>query len=195
MTPEHEVRGYLAGGSRADGFPTDLYYQPTVVDGVTAEMALFREETFGPVAAVTTFREVDEAIALANDSELGLVAGVFTTDPRLARHVSERLQAGIVNVNDVPTYWQPHTPFGGWTGKRSGVGRLGGKYTIARDVTGQGDRLRHAPGVTRQAEDRAASVRSRATSTSRSPWAAETYQMPRRATQTPWSTSRSTSDR
>ena len=88
------------------------------------------KETFGPVAAVTTFREVDEAIALANDSEFGLVAGVFTTDPRLARHVSERLQVGIVNVNDVPTYWQPHTPFGGWTGKRSGVGRLGGKYTI-----------------------------------------------------------------
>ena len=120
----------LAGGSRAAGFPTDLYYQPTVVDRVTPDMALFREETFGPVAAVTTFREVDEAIALANDSELGLVAGLFTADPRLARYASERLQAGIVNVNDVPTYWQPHTPFGGWTGKRSGVGRLGGKYTI-----------------------------------------------------------------
>jgi succinate-semialdehyde dehydrogenase/glutarate-semialdehyde dehydrogenase len=73
---------------------------------------------------------VDQAIDLANDNELGLVAGVFTSDPRLARRASERLQAGIVNVNDVPTYWQPHTPFGGWTGKRSGVGRLGGKYTI-----------------------------------------------------------------
>jgi succinate-semialdehyde dehydrogenase/glutarate-semialdehyde dehydrogenase len=120
----------LAGGARASGFPTDLYYTPTVVDGMTTDMAIFREETFGPVAAVMTFREVDEAVALANDSELGLVAGIFTSDPRLARHVSERLQAGIVNVNDVPTYWQPHTPFGGWTGKRSGVGRLGGKYTI-----------------------------------------------------------------
>jgi succinate-semialdehyde dehydrogenase/glutarate-semialdehyde dehydrogenase len=120
----------VAGGSRVDGHPTDLYYAPTVVDGVTPEMALFREETFGPVAAITTFRDVDEAIDLANDNELGLVAGVFTSDPRLARRASERLQAGIVNVNDVPTYWQPHTPFGGWTGKRSGVGRLGGKYTI-----------------------------------------------------------------
>jgi succinate-semialdehyde dehydrogenase/glutarate-semialdehyde dehydrogenase len=120
----------VAGGTRASGFPTDLYYAPTVVVGMTPDMAIFREETFGPVAAVMTFREVDEAVALANDSELGLVAGIFTADPRLARHVSERLQAGIVNVNDVPTYWQPHTPFGGWTGKRSGVGRLGGKYTI-----------------------------------------------------------------
>jgi succinate-semialdehyde dehydrogenase/glutarate-semialdehyde dehydrogenase len=120
----------LAGGERDADRPTELYYRPTVVDGVTPEMELFREETFGPVAAVTTFRDVEEAIRLANDSDLGLVAGAFTRDPRLAGYVGERLQAGIVNINDVPTYWQPHTPFGGYSGKRSGVGRLGGKYTI-----------------------------------------------------------------
>ncbi|CAN5747681.1 hypothetical protein BH23CHL8_BH23CHL8_06750 [soil metagenome] len=120
----------LAGGARAEGFPTSLYYRPTVVDGVTAEMAIFREETFGPVAAVTTFSSIDEAVALANDSDLGLVAGAFTSDPELAAWVGERLEAGIVNINDVPTYWQPHTPFGGFSGKRSGIGRLGGKYTI-----------------------------------------------------------------
>lgn len=120
----------LAGGGRSSEHATALYYHPTVVDGVTREMDIFREETFGPVAAVTTFREIDEAIELANDNELGLVAGAFTRDPRLARHVGERLQAGIVNINDTPTYWQPHTPFGGYSGKRSGVGRLGGKYTI-----------------------------------------------------------------
>lgn len=120
----------LAGGERAGGFQTDLYYRPTVIDGVTRDMAIFREETFGPVAAVTTFSEIDEAIELANDNELGLVAGAFTRDPRLAGFVGEQLQAGIVNINDTPTYWQPHTPFGGYSGKRSGVGRLGGKYTI-----------------------------------------------------------------
>ena len=120
----------LAGGERASGFPTDLFYQPTVVDGVTPEMEIFREETFGPVAAITTFRSVDEAIDMANDNDLGLVAGAFTSDPQLAGYVGERLEAGIVNINDSPTYWQPHTPFGGYSGKRSGVGRLGGKYTI-----------------------------------------------------------------
>ena len=81
------MRGSSPGGRRAPGHPTDLYYEPTVVDGVTAEMAIFREETFGPVAAVTTFREVDEAIDLANDSDLGLVAGASRRDPALAAYV------------------------------------------------------------------------------------------------------------
>jgi acyl-CoA reductase-like NAD-dependent aldehyde dehydrogenase len=119
-----------AGGRRAEDFPTALYFPPTVIDGVRPDMSIFREETFGPVAAVTSFDSVEEAVALANDSDLGLVAGLFTEDPGLADDVAARLQAGIVNINDVPTYWQPHTPFGGWSGKRSGVGRLGGKYTV-----------------------------------------------------------------
>lgn len=118
------------GGSRASDFPTSLFYYPTVLSGVTRHMKIFREETFGPVAAVISFSDIDEAIGLANDTDLGLVAGVFTADPKLAEYVGERLETGIVNINDVPTYWQPHTPFGGYTGKRSGVGRLGGKYTI-----------------------------------------------------------------
>jgi succinate-semialdehyde dehydrogenase/glutarate-semialdehyde dehydrogenase len=118
------------GGSRASDFPTSLFYHPTVLSGVTRHMKIFREETFGPVAAVVSFSDIDEAIDLANDTDLGLVAGVFTADPKLAEYVGEQLEVGIVNINDVPTYWQPHTPFGGYTGKRSGVGRLGGKYTI-----------------------------------------------------------------
>jgi succinate-semialdehyde dehydrogenase/glutarate-semialdehyde dehydrogenase len=93
-------------------------------------MEMFREETFGPVASVVVFTDIEEAIDLANGTDLGLVAGVFTADPGLAEYVGGRLEAGIVNVNDIPTYWQPHTPFGGYSGKRSGVGRLGGKYTI-----------------------------------------------------------------
>lgn len=120
----------LYGGGRADGFPTRLYYQPTVIDRVTPDMLLNREETFGPVAPVLTFSDIDEAIALANDNDLGLVAGVFTSSMSKAIYFGEQLEAGIVNINEVCTYWQPHTPFGGYSGKRSGVGRLGGKYTI-----------------------------------------------------------------
>ncbi len=120
----------LTGGSRSDRFQTSLYYQPTVVDGVRADMLFNREETFGPVAPVLTFSDLDEVVELANDSELGLVAGVFTQDMRRAMYLGERLETGIVNINEGPTYWQPHTPFGGYSGKRSGTGRLGGKYTI-----------------------------------------------------------------
>ncbi len=120
----------LYGGGRADGFPTRLYYPPTVIDRVTPDMLLNREETFGPVAPVLTFSDIDEAIELANDNDLGLVAGVFTSSMSKAIYFGEQLEAGIVNLNEVCTYWQPHTPFGGYSGKRSGVGRLGGKYTI-----------------------------------------------------------------
>ena len=120
----------LFGGGRADKFPTTLYYQPTVIDNVKPDMLLNREETFGPVAPVLIFSDLDEAISLANDNDLGLVAGVFTNSMDRAIYFSEQLETGIVNINEVCTYWQPHTPFGGHSTKRSGVGRLGGKFTI-----------------------------------------------------------------
>jgi acyl-CoA reductase-like NAD-dependent aldehyde dehydrogenase len=120
----------VAGGGRASGWATDLFYQPTVVADVTPAMLVNREETFGPVAAVLSFRTDEEAIALANGSDLGLVAGVFTRDIARAHLYARELRAGIVNVNETPTYWQPHTPFGGFAGTRSGVGRLGGPYTL-----------------------------------------------------------------
>ena len=93
-------------------------------------MLLEREETFGPVAPVTVFRDDAEALAMANDSDVGLVSGVFTRDLARAQYFAERLETGIVNINEGPTYWQPHTPFGGYAGKRSGLGRLGGMYTL-----------------------------------------------------------------
>jgi acyl-CoA reductase-like NAD-dependent aldehyde dehydrogenase len=120
----------VRGGQRAPGRPTPLFYEPTVVTDVRPEMLLNREETFGPVAPILTFRTDEEAIALANDTDLGLVAGVFTRDIARAAWYARELRAGIVNVNETPTYWQPHTPFGGFAGTRSGVGRLGGKYTL-----------------------------------------------------------------
>jgi acyl-CoA reductase-like NAD-dependent aldehyde dehydrogenase len=120
----------VAGGSREPGWATDLYYQPTIVADVKPEMLLNREETFGPVAAVLSFESDNEAIAIANDTDLGLVAGVFTRDIARANNYARELRTGIVNINETPTYWQPHTPFGGFAGTRSGVGRLGGAYTL-----------------------------------------------------------------
>ena len=120
----------LVGGHRDNGFPTDLYYPATVVDGVRRDMLLNLEETFGPIAPVMTFEDEDEAVGIANSAPSGLVAALFTRDLGKAFRIAEQLQAGIVNINESTAYWQPHTPFGGYSGKTSGVGRLGGKYTL-----------------------------------------------------------------
>jgi acyl-CoA reductase-like NAD-dependent aldehyde dehydrogenase len=120
----------LAGGTRGDGFPTRLYYEPTVIDRVPPSAKLNLEETFGPVAPVITFTDEEEALAWANASPLGLLGSVFTRDIGRAIRVAERMQTGAVNVNETSAYWQPHTPVGGFAGKRSGIGRIGGMYTL-----------------------------------------------------------------
>jgi acyl-CoA reductase-like NAD-dependent aldehyde dehydrogenase len=120
----------MSGGRRADGFPTRLYYEPTVLDGVTPDSLLNLEETFGPVAPVLTVEDVDEAIALANSCELGLCGAVFSRDTATALYCAEQLECGVVNINEHAAYWDGRTPFGGFSGKRSGVGRLGGMATL-----------------------------------------------------------------
>lgn len=127
-----EVKGamVLRGGDRLADAPTDRYYEPTVIDDVTPEMAVNREESFGPIAPVLTFSDDDEAIELANGIDLGLISGVFTASLARAHRFVDEVQTGIVNVNDGSTYWEKHIPFGGHSGKRSGVGRLGGRHTI-----------------------------------------------------------------
>jgi acyl-CoA reductase-like NAD-dependent aldehyde dehydrogenase len=117
------------GGGRADGFPTRLYYQPTVVRAVTPLMKLNEEETFGPVAPVLTFDDEEKALEWANGAPFGLQGSVFTRDIGRAMRVAERMQCGTVCINETSAYWQPHTPTGGYTGKQSGIGRIGGIYT------------------------------------------------------------------
>jgi succinate-semialdehyde dehydrogenase / glutarate-semialdehyde dehydrogenase len=111
-------------GGRATG---GLYYRPTVLAGVTNDMVIMHEETFGPVAPVARFSREDEAVAAANDTPFGLAAYLYTRDLARAIRVSEALEYGLVGVNDgVPS--APYAPFGGV--KESGIGREGGPWGI-----------------------------------------------------------------
>jgi len=105
-----------------------LFYQPTVLTDVTPEMKVYREETFGPVAPVITVKDVEEAIAVANDTEYGLSAGVITQDEGKGLYVAQRLESGMAHVNDASVHDEPHMPFGGV--KASGIGRHGGKASV-----------------------------------------------------------------
>lgn len=120
----------VAGGGRASGLGSDLFYHPTVLVEVPPESALGREETFGPVAPIIPFRDDDDAMRIANGGELGLVAAVFTSNMKRAWWFAENLRAGLVNINEHSNYWELHIPFGGVAGKRSGVGRVGGKHAL-----------------------------------------------------------------
>ena len=117
-------------GGRSNGYPTRLYYQPVVVAGVTEEMAIAREETFGPVVPVTRIRSDDEALAIANASPFGLLTAVWTRDLARGLRFAEGVRAGWVNVNESTNYWESHLPFGGRAGSRSGVGRVGGRHPL-----------------------------------------------------------------
>ncbi|MCG7345279.1 NAD-dependent succinate-semialdehyde dehydrogenase [Sporosarcina sp. ACRSL] len=109
----------LIGGSRKD----HLFYEPTVLYGVSDDMICMQEETFGPVAPITTFSSEDEVLRRANDSIYGLAAYVFTENISRGIRMSERLEYGIVGLNDgLPS--TPQAPFGGF--KQSGLGREGG---------------------------------------------------------------------
>jgi acyl-CoA reductase-like NAD-dependent aldehyde dehydrogenase len=120
----------VAGGSRADGFPTRLYWPATVLDGVTEEMEVAREETFGPVAPITTIASDEEALQIANASPYGLLTAVWTRDLGRGLRFAEAVDAGWVNVNESTNYWESHLPFGGRAGKLSGTGRVGGRNAL-----------------------------------------------------------------
>jgi len=115
----------VTGGSALSG--AGYFYEPTVLAGVRPDAALMREEIFGPVAPVTTFAAEDEALRLANDTEYGLAAYVFTRDLGRTVRVSEALEFGMVGVNQ-GVVSNPAAPFGGV--KQSGFGREGGPEGI-----------------------------------------------------------------
>jgi acyl-CoA reductase-like NAD-dependent aldehyde dehydrogenase len=120
----------VTGGARAEGFPTGLYWQATVLDRVTEEMEVAREETFGPVVPITTIASDDEALRIANASPYGLLTAVWTRDLARGLRFAEAVDAGWVNINESTNYWESHLPFGGRSGKSSGVGRVGGRQAM-----------------------------------------------------------------
>ncbi len=99
-----------------------FFFEPTVIAGLPTDARAFHEEIFGPVAPIASFDSVDEAVALANDTEFGLVSFVHTRDLAKALAVAERIESGMVGINR-GVVSDPAAPFGGW--KQSGVGREG----------------------------------------------------------------------
>jgi len=133
----------LTGGS-ADG----LRYAPTVLSGVTPDMRLYGEESFGPVVTVVPVSGIDEAVRVANDTEYGLSGAVFGADVPRAFDVARRLETGICHVNGATVHDEPQMPFGGV--KASGFGRFGGRaaleeFTELRWITVGGPEGRHYP--------------------------------------------------
>jgi succinate-semialdehyde dehydrogenase/glutarate-semialdehyde dehydrogenase len=120
----------VTGGARLSGddFDSGQYFAPTVLSNVTADMMIYREETFGPIAPVIVFDDEDEVIAAANDTTYGLASYIYTRDLDRALRVAEALDFGIIGINDInPT--SAAVPFGGV--KQSGLGREGGHEGLA----------------------------------------------------------------
>ena len=118
------------GGKRPDGLD-GAFYEPTIFTNVTKDMKLWTEEVFGPALPVLPFETYEEAIAMANDTEYGLSAIIFTTDKNITKNALSDLKAGTVNQWPSDTY-NPQNPFGGY--KKSGIGRQMGEDGF-RDVT------------------------------------------------------------
>jgi succinate-semialdehyde dehydrogenase/glutarate-semialdehyde dehydrogenase len=118
----------VAGGNRPD-LP-GYFHEPTVLVDYSLDSLVNREETFGPIAPVRGYSGEREAMEAIGSCELGLVSSVFTENINEAWKWAERLRTGVVVINDQSNYWEPHVPFGGMSGTRSGVGRLGGKQIL-----------------------------------------------------------------
>jgi len=113
----------LAGGG-IDG----SVVQPTVLAGVTPEMKIYYEESFGPIACIVEVASADEAVEVANDTEYGLAAAVFSRDVDAAMDVARRIESGICHINGSTVHDEPQMPFGGVKG--SGWGRFGGEAAL-----------------------------------------------------------------
>jgi aldehyde dehydrogenase (NAD+) len=123
ITDDNPRQGFA--GSYADG----LFYHPTIVDGVRADDALFRNETFGPIVGVTTYATMDEAIRLANLPGYGLSSSIYTTEPGDVFAFRRGISAGMVSVNNSTSGAEAHLPFGG-NGKSGNGSRQSGRWVL-----------------------------------------------------------------
>lgn len=114
----------VAGGSHEG-----LYHEPTVITGVTSDMEIAQEETFGPVVPIMRFKDRDEAIRIANETKYGLTGAVFTESLSTAWFMAENIDCGTVHVNETTNHWELLSPFGGV--KQSGIGRILGDQSVA----------------------------------------------------------------
>lgn len=117
-------------GATVPGKEGGYYVGPTIIDHVTTDMSVAREEIFGPVISIIRAKDVDEAIAIENGSNYGNAAAVFTQSGRLAKEIMERASAGMIGVNiGVPVPREPFS-FGGWNDSKFGVGDITGRSSI-----------------------------------------------------------------
>ncbi|USQ85705.1 aldehyde dehydrogenase family protein [Streptomyces phaeoluteigriseus] len=139
------VRDSVAAGAepRCGAEPDGPFYPPTVLTGVTRRMPAFTEEIFGPVAPVVVVRDDDEAVAVANDTEYGLVAAVRTGSVERGRRLADRLRTGMIHINDQTVNHQAVVPFGGFgasgNGARHGAQFAWDSYTQWQWITARSD--------------------------------------------------------
>ena len=120
----------MFGGNPRNDMGSDLFFEPTVLTDVSLDSKMNLEETFGPVVPLIRVESDEQILEIANRNRYGLVASVFTQSLKRAYFFAEGIKTGTVNVNDAASYWELHVPFGGASGKSSGVGRVGGKYAL-----------------------------------------------------------------
>ncbi len=124
---EEGARVVVGGEGKPEGLETGYFVRPTVFSDVTPSMRIAQEEIFGPVLVIEPYDDLEEAVAIANDTHYGLAGGVFGTDSGEAMKVARRLRAGQVEVNG--GQFNPFAPFGGY--KQSGIGRENGAHAMA----------------------------------------------------------------
>ena len=130
MQVEETVNNAVKAGAKilTGGVRDGAFYEATVIDNVTPDMDLVVRETFGPVAPIIRVNSLEEAISVANDTEYGLQAGVFTESYSSAMKCAQEIEAGTVFINKQSTFRTDNMPFGGF--KNSGVGKEGIKYAV-----------------------------------------------------------------
>ena len=120
----------VAGGARAGGFPTPLYWPATILDRVPPDSIAATQETFGPIAPIVSIGSLEEAIEQTNSQTFGLMAAIFTADVGSGLRFADSVHMGLVNINETTNYWEAHLPWGGRARSQSGIGRVGGAHAM-----------------------------------------------------------------